>query len=85
MPDVTRTVSARDERRLATIVDDGEWNDFGWAITFVRLAIRWEHHIENFFGTVQLRCVQILGTFVGRHSYRSATMGSTFVALRAGT
>lgn len=39
----------------------GEWNDsLPGCITFVRLVIRWEYHVENFFGMVRLGCMQIL-------------------------
>jgi hypothetical protein len=27
---------------------------------FRRLVIRWEYHVENFFGMVRLGCMQIL-------------------------
>jgi hypothetical protein len=39
----------------------GGWNDlFAWLHHFRRLAIRWEYHVENFFGMVRLGCIQIL-------------------------
>ena len=33
---------------------------FAWLHHFRRLVIRWEHHVENFFGMVRLGCIQIL-------------------------
>ena len=33
---------------------------FAWLHHFRRLVIRWEYHVENFFGMVRLGCVQIL-------------------------
>jgi hypothetical protein len=33
---------------------------FAWLHHFRRLVIRWEYHVENFFGMVRLRCMQIL-------------------------
>lgn len=33
---------------------------FAWLHHFRRLVIRWEYHVENFFGTVRLGCMQIL-------------------------
>jgi len=30
------------------------------SIIFGRLVIRWEYHVENFFGMVRLGCMQIL-------------------------
>lgn len=47
---------------------------------------RHEYHIENFLGMVRLGCMKIMAeVFVSDYSYRSATMGSTFAARRAGT
>jgi len=59
---------------------------FAWLHHFRRLVIRWECHVENLFGMVHLGCMQILLRHLGAtHSYRSATMGSTRMARRAGT
>jgi transposase len=33
---------------------------FAWLHNFRRLVIRWEYHVENFFGMVRLGCMQIL-------------------------
>jgi transposase len=33
---------------------------FAWLHHFRRLVIRWEYHVENFFGMVCLGCLQIL-------------------------
>ena len=33
---------------------------FAWLHHFCRLVIRWEYHVENFFGMVRLGCIQIL-------------------------
>ena len=33
---------------------------FAWLHNFRRLVTRWEHHIENFLGMVQLGCLKIL-------------------------
>jgi len=33
---------------------------FAWLHHFRRLVIRWEYHVENFFGMVCLGCKQIL-------------------------
>jgi transposase len=33
---------------------------FAWLHHFGRLVIRWEYHVENFFGMVRLGCMQIL-------------------------
>jgi transposase len=33
---------------------------FAWLHHFRRLVIRWEYHVENFFGMVRLGCIQIL-------------------------
>jgi transposase len=33
---------------------------FAWLHHFRRLVIRWEYHVENFFGMVRLGCMQIL-------------------------
>jgi len=33
---------------------------FAWLHHFRRLVIRWEYHVENFFGMVHLGCMQIL-------------------------
>ena len=33
---------------------------FTWLHHFRRLVIRWEYHVENFFGMVRLGCMQIL-------------------------
>jgi len=33
---------------------------FAWLHHFRRLVIRWEYHVENFFGMVRLGCTQIL-------------------------
>ncbi|MGA8441081.1 MAG: IS5 family transposase [Candidatus Sulfotelmatobacter sp.] len=33
---------------------------FAWLHYFRRLVIRWEYHVENFFGMVRLGCMQIL-------------------------
>ena len=33
---------------------------FAWLHHFRRLVIRWEYHVEDFFGTVRLGCMQIL-------------------------
>jgi transposase len=33
---------------------------FAWMHTFRRLVTRWEYHIENFLGFVQLACVYML-------------------------
>jgi transposase len=33
---------------------------FAWLHDFRRLVIRWEYHVENFFGMVHLGCMQIL-------------------------
>lgn len=37
---------------------------FAWLHHFRRLVIRWEYHVENFFGTVRLGCMQILLRYV---------------------
>ena len=49
---------------------------------FRRLVTRNEYHIKNYLGMVRLGCMRII---VSDYSYRSATMGSTFAARRAGT
>jgi len=33
---------------------------FAWMHTFRRLVTRWEYHIENFLGFVQLGCIHLL-------------------------
>ena len=33
---------------------------FAWLHHFRRLVIRWEYHLENFFGMVRLACIKIL-------------------------
>jgi hypothetical protein len=33
---------------------------FAWLHHFRRLVIRWEYHVQNFFGMVRLGCIQIL-------------------------
>ena len=33
---------------------------FAWLHHFRRFVIRWEYHVENFFGMVRLGCLQIL-------------------------
>jgi len=33
---------------------------FAWMHTFRRLVTRWEYHIENFLGFVQLGCLHLL-------------------------
>lgn len=33
---------------------------FAWMHNFRRLVTRWEYHIENFLGFVQLACLQLL-------------------------
>jgi transposase len=33
---------------------------FAWLHHFRRLVIRWEYHVDNFFGMVRLGCMQIL-------------------------
>ena len=33
---------------------------FAWLHHFRRLVIRWEYHVENFFGMVRLGCMQIM-------------------------
>jgi transposase len=33
---------------------------FAWLHNFRRLVIRWEYHVENFFGMVRLGCMKIL-------------------------
>jgi hypothetical protein len=33
---------------------------FAWLHHFRRLVIRWEYHVENFFGMVRLGCMKIL-------------------------
>jgi len=41
----------------------GRWRverPFAWLHHFRRLVIRWEYHVENFFGMVRLGCMQIL-------------------------
>jgi hypothetical protein len=48
---------------------------------FRRLVTRYEYHIENFLCMVRLGCMRIMLSY----SHRSATMGSTFAARRAGT
>jgi transposase len=59
---------------------------FAWLQWFRRLVTRYEYHIENYLGMVRLGCMRImLRYFVSDYSYRSATMGSTFAARRAGT
>jgi hypothetical protein len=54
------------------------------SITFVGLVIRWEYHVENFFGTVRLGCMQILLALMARptrargaNSFHSAGMVSS--------
>jgi transposase len=38
---------------------------FAWHHHFRRLVIRWEYHIENFFGMVRLGCIKLLlGNFM---------------------
>ena len=37
---------------------------FAWLHHFRRLVIRWEYHVENFFGMVRLGCMQILLRYV---------------------
>ena len=45
----------------AAIVAVGEWNDFSLGSIIVRrLVIRWEYHVENFFGMVRLGCMKIM-------------------------
>ena len=59
---------------------------FEWLQWFRRGVTRCEHHIKNYLGMVRLGCMRImLRYFVSDYSYRSATMGSTFAARRAGT
>jgi hypothetical protein len=39
----------------------GESIDYSLGSThFRRLVIRWEYHVENFFGMLRLGCMQIL-------------------------
>ncbi|HWG37104.1 MAG TPA: IS4/IS5 family transposase, partial [Verrucomicrobiae bacterium] len=33
---------------------------FAWLHNFRRLVTRWEYHVENFLGMVQLGCLKIL-------------------------
>ncbi len=33
---------------------------FAWLHNFRRLVVRWEYHVENFLGMVQLGCLKIL-------------------------
>jgi transposase len=33
---------------------------FAWLHHFRWLVIRWEYHLENFFGMVRLACIKIL-------------------------
>lgn len=33
---------------------------FAWLHNFRRLVIRWEYHVENFFGMVRLGCIALL-------------------------
>jgi transposase len=33
---------------------------FAWMHNFRRLVTRWEYHIENFLGFVQLACLQMM-------------------------
>jgi hypothetical protein len=45
----------------AATEDVGASNGFSLgSIHFRRLVIRWEYHVENFFGMVRLGCMQIL-------------------------
>jgi transposase len=37
---------------------------FAWLHHFRRLVVRWEYHVENFFGMVRLGCMQILLRYV---------------------
>jgi transposase len=39
---------------------------FAWLHHFRRLVIRWEYHVENFFGMVRLGCMQILLRQIGQ-------------------
>ena len=49
------------DARCDATADAGAWNDcLPWLHHFRRLVIRWEYHIENFFGMVRLGCMQIL-------------------------
>ena len=54
-----------------------------WLHHFRRLVIRWEYHVENFFGMVRLYA-NLAQVCMSDYSYRSATMGSTLAARRAG-
>ena len=57
---------------------------FAWLHHFRRLVIRWEYHVENFFGMVPGLHANLAQAFMTVYSYRKATMGSTFEARRAG-
>ena len=50
---------------------------FAWLHHFRRLVIRWEYHVENFFGMVRLGCIQILlrACFINRFGLISGTYG----------
>jgi len=47
--------------RFVATADVGALTDCSLGCTgFRRLVIRWEYHAENFLGTVQLGCINIL-------------------------
>ena len=69
-------------RKIATITLTCVERLFAWLRWFRRLVTRNEYHIKNYLGMVRLGCMRII---VSDYSYRSATMGSTFAARRAGT
>ncbi len=67
--DIAMIAPHRGKRRVAT--QDGRplrryrkrWRVerlFAWLHHFRRLVIRWEYHIENFFGMVRLGCMKIM-------------------------
>jgi hypothetical protein len=62
-----RGVRLKPPRTAALFVataDVGKLSDFRLAPSFSATRIRWEYHVENFFGMVRLGCMQILLRYV---------------------
>jgi len=60
-PNRQRRSKTQDGRQLRRYVR--RWNVerlFAWMHNFRRLVTRWEYHIENFLGFVQLACLHML-------------------------
>jgi transposase len=45
---------------------------FAWLHHFRRLVIRWEYHVDNFFGMVRLGCMQILFRYLVQRRKKAA-------------